>query len=98
VIKERKIGRSGLLNLNLDNDLTYYYLAISNLQRIPKHILFPLELIKHEFSQETPFFSIVVFGSYAVSEQKENSDLDIAIFVENYRLKSLNHKLDKADT
>ena len=42
-----------------------------------------LENLKKEIEEDTPFYSIVVFGSYAMDEQKKNSDLDVAIFIEN---------------
>jgi len=83
VLIEKKIGRSGLLTLNLDNDLTSYYLALCALCRIPNAAKPALENLKKEISEETPFYSVVIFGSYAVGEQKKYSDLDIAVFIEN---------------
>ena len=83
VLIEKKIGKSGILTLNLDNDVTFYYLALCNNYRILEPAAFSLEILKKEVSEETPFFSIAIFGSYAVGEQKKDSDLDIAIFIEN---------------
>ncbi len=82
VLIEKKIGKSGLLTLNLGNDLTFYYLALCNDNRIPHDVNIALESLKKEISEETPFYSIVIFGSYSVGEQKKDSDLDIAVFID----------------
>ncbi|MBI2106520.1 nucleotidyltransferase domain-containing protein [Candidatus Woesearchaeota archaeon] len=83
VLIEKKIGKSGLLNLNLDNDITFYYIALCNHKRIPHLAKIVVEDIKKEISENTQFYSIVIFGSYSLGEQKKNSDLDVAIFIEN---------------
>ncbi|MBI5398817.1 nucleotidyltransferase domain-containing protein [Candidatus Woesearchaeota archaeon] len=83
VLIEKKIGKSGILTLNLDQDTTFYYLALCNNNRINNLVKLSLETLKKEITEETPFFSIVIFGSYAVGEQKKESDLDIAVFIEN---------------
>ncbi len=83
VLNEKKVGKSGLLTLNLENDLTFYYLALCNSNRVSSNIKLAAGKLKEEISEDTPFFSIVIFGSYAVGEQKKGSDLDIAIFIEN---------------
>ncbi len=83
VLIERKIGKSGILSLNLDNDLAFYYIALCNNQRIHHLAKFALESLKKEIVEETPFYSIVIFGSYALGEQKKDSDLDVAIFIES---------------
>ena len=81
VLIENKIGRSGILTLNLDNDLAFYYLALCNTERINNLVKLSLETLKKEIIEETPFFSIAIFGSYAVGDQKKESDLDIAVFI-----------------
>lgn len=83
VLNEKKIGKSGILTLNLDNDLTFYYVALCNNNRIPHLAKLALEQIKKEITEDTPFYSIVIFGSYAISDQKKDSDMDIAIFIES---------------
>ena len=83
VLIERKIGKSGLLTLNPDNDLTFYYIALCNNKRIPHLAKLALENLKKEIIENTPFYSIVIFGSYAAGEQKKDSDLDVAIFIES---------------
>ena len=82
VIKERKVGRSSLISLNLENDIAYYYIALANLQRIDKITLQTTGIVKEEIQKYTPFYSLVIFGSFAVQEQKKSSDLDIAVFME----------------
>ena len=83
VLIERKIGRSGLLALNLENESTYNYIALCNNAKINQLVRLSLESLKKEFADVTPFYSIVIFGSYAVGEQKKESDLDIAVFIES---------------
>src|SRR3989338_3569477 len=82
VLIERKIGKSGLLTLNLENDLTFYYLALCNNDRIPHNVKLALESLKKEISEDTPFYSIIIFGSYAVGEQRKDSDIDVAVFID----------------
>jgi len=82
VLMERKVGKSGLLTLNLNNDLTFGYIALCNDNRIPYPTKLSLETLKKEITEETAFYSMVIFGSYAAGEQKKESDLDIAIFIE----------------
>ena len=83
VLTEKKIGKSGVLTLNLDNDLTFYYIALCNNKRIHHLAKIALESLKQEIAEDTPFYSIAIFGSYAIGGQKKDSDLDIAIFIEN---------------
>ncbi len=83
VLIEKKVGRSGILNLNLENDLTLNYIALVNYKKINALIRQVLETIKKEIIEETPFFSMVIFGSYAIGKQKKDSDLDVAIFIES---------------
>lgn len=80
---EKKIGKSGILTLNLDNDAAVHYLALCNNNRINSLVKLSLETLKKEITEETPFFSIAIFGSYAAGEQKKDSDLDVAIFIES---------------
>lgn len=83
VLIEKKIGKSGLLTLNLSNSLTYYYIALCNNNKLPLLAEQAIKTLKDEMEENTHFYSIVIFGSYAVEKQNKNSDLDIAIFIEN---------------
>ncbi|MBU1976034.1 MAG: nucleotidyltransferase domain-containing protein [Nanoarchaeota archaeon] len=80
---EKKVGKSSLYTLNLENDLVYHYIALSNQKRLKKIVKTSIEHIKEEVTKTTPFFSIVVFGSYSIQKEKKDSDLDVAIFIEN---------------
>lgn len=82
VLMEKKVGKSGLLTLNLNNDLTYQYIALCNNQRIKQAVKLSIKRLKEEIGEDTNFYSLVIFGSYAAGEQKETSDLDVAVFIE----------------
>ncbi len=82
VLLEKKVGKSGLLTLNLNNDLTFYYVSLANERRIEKAAKTAIKRLKEEIGPITHFYSLVIFGSYAIHEQKETSDLDIAVFIE----------------
>ncbi|MFC1691466.1 nucleotidyltransferase domain-containing protein [Nanoarchaeota archaeon] len=89
VIIEKKVGKSGLLNLNLANDLTFYYIALANNQKIEKIVSIAIKRLKEEIESVTPFYSLVIFGSYAMNEHKDSSDLDIAVFIESKEKRKL---------
>ena len=82
VLMERKVGKSGLLTLNLNNDLTFDYIALCNDQRINIQTKIAIKRLKEEIALVTQFYSAVIFGSYATNEQKRSSDLDIAVFID----------------
>jgi predicted nucleotidyltransferase len=83
VLIEKKVGKSGLLTLNLSNDLAYYYLTLCNHQRAGKTVKDAVKRLKDEIDAITQFYSIAIFGSYAVNEEKPSSDLDVAIFIDS---------------
>lgn len=83
VLEERIIGKSGILTLNLESDLTFDYLSLSSKRNISPLVESSLDILKKEILEKTPFFSLVIFGSYAVGKEKKGSDLDIAIFIED---------------
>jgi predicted nucleotidyltransferase len=82
IVIERKVGRSLLYTINLDNDLTFYYLSILNSRKISKEINKTIKRIKEDIEKHTFFYSFVIFGSYVMGKQTKESDLDIAIFIE----------------
>ena len=82
IVKERRIGRSLLYTVNIDNDLVFSYIQLINTKKLPKSALRAIDRIKEDVEKHTSFFSIVVFGSYAIGKQTKDSDLDIAVFIE----------------
>ncbi len=82
IVIEKKVGKSGLLTLNLDSDLTLHHLALANNQRTDKTVKTAIKRLKDEISGVTKFYSLVIFGSHAINKQKETSDLDIAVMIE----------------
>lgn len=87
VLHERKIGKSGLLTLNLENNLTFYYLSICNEKRISAKIKQLIVQLNKAICKETIFYSLILFGSYASGKNKKDSDLDVAIFIEDKNIK-----------
>ena len=83
VLKEKKTGKSGLLTLNLDNDLTFQDIALCNNQKINQAVKLSMNRLNDEIGEVTHFYSLVIFGSYAIGEQKQTSDLDVAIFIDD---------------
>lgn len=82
LIKERRVGRSLLYTLNIDNELAFNYAQAINFKILPKIVIRALERVKEEVDKHTSFFSVMVFGSYATGKQTKESDLDIAVFIE----------------
>jgi len=80
VLIERIIGRTGLLTLNHNNSRTALYIALCNTKRIEKSVALSIQQLKNELEAVTPFYSLVIFGSYATGKQTQKSDVDIAIF------------------
>ena len=82
LVKERRVGRSLLYTINADNGLVFNYIQLINTKKLPKSVLRAIERIKEDVEKHTSFFSIVIFGSYAIEKQTKDSDLDIAVFIE----------------
>lgn len=83
VLVERKIGKSGLLSLDMNNEQSMNYIAMAGGARIEKKAKDAIKRLMEEITDVTPFFSMAVFGSYAANEQKKDSDLDIAVFIDS---------------
>ena len=97
IINEQKIGKSSLFSLNMDSDIIYPYIALANLQRIDNVAQRTLRIVTEEIEKQTPFYSLVIFGSHAFQEQKKGSDLDLAVFIETgEKKKSLQAALNSA--
>ncbi len=84
IIKTTLIGNISTYSLNLDNNLTLSYLNLINELEVKKRS-FPKKIlaeIQKRISQQTNFFILIIFGSYAKNKATEKSDLDIAVIVE----------------
>ena len=82
LITEEKIGTSKLYAVNHKNNKVYTYFETYNKESLPKQVLRSIKELEDSLDKHTPFYSIVIFGSYAAGEQKKDSDLDLAIFIE----------------
>lgn len=82
LIVERRIGTSKLYAINHKNNKVYAYFEIFNKENLPKQILNSIRELEETLDKHTLFYSIVIFGSYAAGEQKKDSDLDVAVFIE----------------
>jgi predicted nucleotidyltransferase len=79
LIKKTNLANIILYQVNLENDSVFSYFNI--LFKEDSKLQQPLTLILRELSGI--FASIVIFGSYVTNSQTKNSDLDVAIFVNN---------------
>ena len=82
IIVKRAIGTSKLYMINHKNEKVYLYFEILNKESLPRQILDTIKELKNTLDKHTFFYSIVIFGSYTLGEQKKNSDLDVAVFIE----------------
>jgi predicted nucleotidyltransferase len=80
LVKKREVGNIILYSVNLDNSTGFAYFDILIKEKISNLVKTSLNLIREELPN-IEFISMVIFGSYAEWNQKEKSDLDIAIFV-----------------
>lgn len=88
LVRERNVGRSKLYTLNKDNIVVFNYVDLINKKKLSKLAKETIEQLSEEIKKYTSFFIVVIFGSYSVGKQKKNSDLDIAVFVENEKIKN----------
>jgi predicted nucleotidyltransferase len=82
LIIEKKIATSKLYSVNHKNNKVYAYFEIINTENLQKHVLESIKELENSLDKHTFFYSIVIFGSFALGEQKKDSDLDIAVFIE----------------
>ncbi len=82
LVNERRVGRSLLYTLDIDNEVIFNYIQLINTKKLPKLTLRAIDRIKEDVEKYTSFFSIVIFGSYAIGKQTKDSDLDVAVFIE----------------
>ena len=83
LIKEKKVGTSRLYTLNIENEFVYNYLSLTAQLKLPKQAYEEIKLLKKELEKYTLFYSLIIFGSYVNNSYKKDSDLDIAIIVQD---------------
>lgn len=83
LIYSNKIGKTNLYNLNLKNEKLYSYISLLNLEILSKKCIDSIQLLVSELEKYSNFYSLVIFGSHAIHKETNNSDLDIALFIEN---------------
>jgi len=86
LIREKEIGTSKLYSLNLETHKSYLYLELTANMKLHKEAKISLDILRKEIDRFTVFYSLVVFGSFAKSQNKKDSDLDIAVFINRKEL------------
>lgn len=83
IIKEIQKGNMKLYLINLENKKIFDYLSLyyqeEDFDSVAKS---DLDRIEKELIKRDPFFSMVVFGSFAINKHKKDSDLDVAVIVD----------------
>ena len=82
LITENRIGTSKLYKVNHKNNKIYNYFETYNKESLPEQVLKSIKELEESLDKHTSFYSIVIFGSYAHGKQKKDSDLDVAVFIE----------------
>jgi len=83
IVTQRKIGTSRLYRINLSNNLSYNYLELIKFEGLSKEVVSSVEALMNEIDKSNLFYSLAIFGSYAIGKQAKVSDLDIAVFIPN---------------
>lgn len=96
LITEKKIGTSKLYNLNRTNNKIYDYISIFNKEQISKKVNLSLKEIQKNLDEINLNYSLIIFGSYANKTNKQESDLDLAIIINNKDLKNTKIQLNSA--
>lgn len=84
LLVSENLGKNVLYSIKL-NEKTFSYFSIIPFQLY----LLPFDMlnrINKEILEINPLSSLIVFGSYAKKENKKNSDIDIAILVNDKKL------------
>lgn len=82
ILKSVRKANLDLYSLNLENPMSFQLLQYLETQN---NLKFTQLKVISEVIEKLPIknYSIIVFGSYADSKQTKNSDLDIALLIEN---------------
>lgn len=78
-----QVGNTTMIKLNLNCPLTITYLAfLDRREAYEKNIPLVNELIEN-ISKKTPYFVLIITGSYATGSVKKGSDIDLVVIVED---------------
>ncbi len=83
LLTERKVGTSKLYSLNLKNELVYPLLELMVQEKLSLAVKKSVVILRKELERYTLFYSLIIFGSYANNTQKKDSDLDIAVIIQD---------------
>jgi predicted nucleotidyltransferase len=83
LIQEKQIANTKQYCLNLDNKKNLKYIFLAKTENFTENLTKDINIILNHLSKNNPFASIILFGSYVKETEKKNSDLDIAIIIEN---------------
>ena len=78
LLKIRTVGKSKILTLNTDNAVIKSYLTISSEEEMKEYIK-KQQIIRKIVSELNTKDIVVLFGSYAKSSHREDSDIDLLI-------------------
>lgn len=94
LIRKIKVNNSYLYKANLNStgliSLFHpldFFESEPNSTKWKKDIYDILDELKRNITKVTPYFTLMVFGSYAEKKQNEKSDLDIAILINSKEIK-----------
>jgi hypothetical protein len=84
ILKESKVGKTNVYAVNSGNPLNASYLAfLESIIREERADIPYRNVLKITGKIKSPFFSLLVGGSFAAKRQKPGSDLDISIIIPN---------------
>lgn len=83
VLVSEKKGNTTVIKLNLNNPYAITYLSFLDRQEAYKRDIFLTSELIENISKKTPYFILIITGSYATNHAKKDSDLDLVVIVED---------------
>ncbi len=84
ILNEKKVGKANVYSVNVRSILSISYLSfMESIIRDERRDIPYSNLLRMAERIKSPFFSLLVGGSYAEKRQKPTSDLDIAVIIPN---------------
>lgn len=90
IVVTEQTGDVTTYSLDLENNLTVSYLSLINDTEIGENKKLPQKVLsdmQNRILKTSPFFILIIFGSYAKGATTTKSDLDVAIIVESEQSK-----------